>query len=56
MAEAVGLIERLGGRDYTRDQARQYRDKALVELEAAGVVDAEALESLRKIIVDVIKA
>ena len=56
VAEAVGLIERLGGRDYTRDQARQYRDKALVELEAAGVVDAEALESLRKIIVDVIKA
>jgi geranylgeranyl pyrophosphate synthase len=56
VAEAVGLIERLGGREYTRDQARQYRDKALAELEAAGVVDAEALESLRKIIVDVIKA
>jgi geranylgeranyl pyrophosphate synthase len=56
VAETVGLIERLGGRDYTRDQARQYRDKALSELEAAGVVDADALESLRKIIVEVIKA
>lgn len=56
VAEAVALIERLGGRDYTRDEARRYRDEALAELEAAGVVDAEALELLRKIIVDVIKA
>jgi geranylgeranyl diphosphate synthase type I len=56
VAEAVALIERLGGRDYTRDQARRQRDQALVELEAAGVVDAEALESLRGIIVGVIKA
>jgi geranylgeranyl diphosphate synthase type I len=56
VADAVTLIERLGGRDYTRDQARQYRDQALTELEAAGVVDADALESLRKIIVEVIKA
>jgi geranylgeranyl diphosphate synthase type I len=56
VAEAVALIERLGGRDYTRDQARAHRDRALAELEAAGVVDAEALESLRAIIVGVIKA
>jgi geranylgeranyl pyrophosphate synthase len=56
VAEAVALIEKLGGRDYTRDQAREHRDRALAELEAAGVVDAEALESLRAIIVGVIKA
>jgi geranylgeranyl diphosphate synthase type I len=56
VAEAVALIERLGGRDYTRDQARQHRDRALAELEAAGVVDDEALESLRDIIVGAIKA
>jgi hypothetical protein len=42
--------------DYTRDQAHQHRDRALAELEAAGVVDAEALESLRATIVGVIKA
>jgi hypothetical protein len=42
--------------DYTRNQAHQHRDRALAELEAAGVVDAEALESLRAIIVGVIKA
>jgi geranylgeranyl diphosphate synthase type I len=56
VAEAVALIERLGGRDYTRDQAGLHRDRALAELEAAGVVDAEALESLRGIIVGMIKA
>jgi geranylgeranyl diphosphate synthase type I len=56
VAEAVALIERLGGREYTRDQARQHRDRALAELDSAGVVDAEALESLRAIIVGVIKA
>ena len=56
VAEAVAMIERLGGRDYTRDQAHSYRDKALAELEAAGVVDAQALESLRAIIMSAIKA
>ena len=56
VAEAVALIEKLGGRDYTRDQARHQRDRALSELEAAGVIDAEALESLRGIIMGVIKA
>ena len=56
VAEAVALIEKLGGRDYTREQAREHRDRALAELEGAGVVDAEALESLREIIVGVIKA
>jgi geranylgeranyl diphosphate synthase type I len=56
VAEAVALIEKLGGRDFTRDQARSYRDRAVSELDAAGVVDADALESLRAIIVGVIKA
>jgi len=56
VANAVALIEQLGGREYTRDQARAYRDSALAELDAAGVVDAEALDSLREIIVGVIKA
>jgi geranylgeranyl diphosphate synthase type I len=56
VAAAVALIERLGGRDYTRDQARRYRDEALTELDAAGVVDADALDALRDIIVGAIKA
>jgi geranylgeranyl diphosphate synthase type I len=56
VAATVALIEKLGGRDYTRDQARLYRDKALAELDAAGVIDADALDALRDIIVGAIKA
>jgi geranylgeranyl diphosphate synthase type I len=56
VAEAVALIERLGGRDYTRDQARERRDRALAELEAAGVVKSDVLESIRGIVLGVIKA
>ncbi|HEU6440189.1 MAG TPA: polyprenyl synthetase family protein, partial [Terriglobales bacterium] len=56
VAEAVSLIEKLGGREYTRSRAASYRDQALVELAAAGVSDAEALDSLRALIVGVIKA
>ncbi len=56
VAEAVELIERLGGRDYTRAKAREHRDRALAEIEAAGVVSGEALDTLRRIVVDVIKA
>jgi geranylgeranyl diphosphate synthase type I len=54
--EAVALLESLGSRQFTRDQARHYRDRALAELAATGIVDAEALEALRSIIVGVIKA
>ena len=56
VAETVGLLEEIGGRDYTREQARLYRDRAIAEMEAAGVGDAAALEALRGIIVGVIKA
>ena len=56
VAQTVALIEGVGGREYTRDQARAYRDQALGELEAAGVADAAARESLRDIIFGVIKA
>jgi geranylgeranyl diphosphate synthase, type I len=56
VAKATAMIERLGGRDYTRTQAREHRDRALAELEAAGVVDAKALDALRGIIVGVIRA
>ena len=35
-----GILERTGAREYTRDQAHRYRDEALAELDAAGVVSA----------------
>jgi geranylgeranyl diphosphate synthase, type I len=54
--EIIAILDRSGAREYTRDQARRYRDQALSELEAAGVVHADAREHLREIIVSVISA
>src|SRR4029077_14534412 len=51
MAEAIGILERTGARDYTRDAAHRYRDAALAELDAAGTLDAAARAGLERIIV-----
>ena len=56
VAEVIAILERTGARDYTRDQARRYRDEALAELDAAGVVEPEARARLEEIIVSVISA
>ena len=52
----AAIIERCGAREYTRERARAERDEALAQLESAGVVDAEALERLRLIVVSAISA
>ncbi|HEV8699261.1 MAG TPA: polyprenyl synthetase family protein [Candidatus Limnocylindrales bacterium] len=54
--EIVEILERVGARDYTRDAARRYRDEALAELDAAGVVSPTARARLEEIIVGVISA
>jgi geranylgeranyl diphosphate synthase type I len=56
VAEIVAILERAGAREYTRDQARHYRDSALAELAAAGVIDGPARERLEGVIVSVISA
>ena len=56
VSEARQILERTGARDYTREQARRYRDEALAALDAAGVVGAEARRRLEEIIVSVISA
>ena len=56
IAEIIAILERTGARDYTRDQARRYRDEALAELDAAGVVEPAARARLEEIIVSVIAA
>jgi geranylgeranyl diphosphate synthase, type I len=56
LEEIVGILERVGARDYTRDAARRYRDEALAELDAAGVVSPAARARLEEIIVGVISA
>jgi len=54
--EIVQILERVGARDYTRDAARRYRDEALAELDAAGVVSPVARARLEEIMVGVISA
>ncbi len=56
VAEIVAILERTGAKDYTRTQARLHRDRALAELDAAGVVLPEARARLEEIIVRVIAA
>jgi geranylgeranyl diphosphate synthase type I len=56
VAEIIAILERSGAREYTRDQARRYRDEALAELDAAGVVEPAARQQLERIIVSVISA
>ena len=56
VTEVVDILERVGARDYTRNAARRYRDEALAELDAAGVVDSAARERLERLIVSVITA
>ena len=56
VAEIIAILERSGAREYTRDQARRYRDEALAQLDAAGVVKPEVRARLEEIIVGVISA
>jgi geranylgeranyl diphosphate synthase type I len=56
IAEARRIIEAAGGRDYTRERSRAYRDEALEQLDRAGIVDGAALERLRLLIVSAISA
>lgn len=56
VAEAVEILERVGAREYTRNAAQRYRDDALAELSAAGVMDGPARERLERLIASVITA
>ena len=56
IAEVVAILERSGAQDFTRAEAQRYRDECLAELDALTVVEAEAREKLKGIIVGVISA
>jgi geranylgeranyl diphosphate synthase type I len=56
IAEVVAILERSGAQDFTRSEAQRYRDECLAELDALTVVEAEARDKLRGIIVGVISA
>ena len=53
---ARAILERTGARDYTRQQARRYRDEALAALEGVEALGAEARAQLQEIIVSAISA
>ena len=54
--EIIEILDRSGAHDFTRNEARRYRDEALAELDSAGVVDPRARQKLEQIIVSVITA
>ncbi len=54
--EILAILDRTGAEAYTREQARRYRDEALAELDAAGVVGPAARARLEQIIVAAISA
>jgi geranylgeranyl diphosphate synthase type I len=56
IADARTIIEAVGGRGYTRQRSREYRDEALSQLDGAGVFDGEAMERLRLMVVSAISA
>jgi len=56
VAEAIAILERTGAREDTRRQARRWRDEALAQLDAAGVVEPGAREQLEQIMRSVISA
>jgi geranylgeranyl diphosphate synthase type I len=56
ISEARAVIERTGAGDYTRREARRYRDEALAELERMGMLRGDARDRLRVIILSAISA
>ncbi|HET7726834.1 MAG TPA: polyprenyl synthetase family protein [Candidatus Limnocylindrales bacterium] len=56
IAGVVAILERTGAREYTREQARRYRDEALAELDHVQVIADDARAQLEGIIRSVITA
>jgi geranylgeranyl diphosphate synthase type I len=56
VTEIVAILERAGAHEYTREQARLHRDRALAELDAAGTIEREPRARLEEIIRSVISA
>jgi geranylgeranyl diphosphate synthase type I len=56
IAEAMEILERCGAQDYTRAEAHRWRDEAIAQLDAAGVIRPEARARLEEIMRSVISA
>jgi geranylgeranyl diphosphate synthase type I len=55
-AEARHIMERAGSQAFTRGRAAAWRDEALTQLTASGIVDGEAMDRLTAIVRSVIAA
>ena len=56
VAEGRAILERSGAREYARAEARRFRDEALAALDATGVIEGDARERLRDLMVSAISA
>jgi geranylgeranyl diphosphate synthase type I len=56
VAETVDILERTGAQSFTRTEARRYRDRAIAEINALGVIDPAVRDQLTGIINGVISA
>lgn len=56
VAHGLAAIERVGAREYTREQAALWRDRAIAEIRAVGALNAGAIARLEEIIAKVISA
>jgi geranylgeranyl diphosphate synthase type I len=56
LTETRSILERVGAREYTREQARNYRDEALNEIAAVSLLEREAIDRLGHIVRSVIDA
>ena len=56
LSEALAILDRCGAQDYTRTEARRWRDEAIAQLDAAGVVQPDARARLEQIMRGVISA
>ena len=56
VTEGLAVLERVGARDYTREQAALWRDRAVAEIRAVSAINPHAVERLEEIIAKVISA
>ncbi len=56
IAEEMAILERAGAQEYTRREARRWRDEAIAQLDAAGVVQPAVRAHLEQIMRSVISA
>jgi geranylgeranyl diphosphate synthase type I len=56
LTEAMAIVDRTGAQEYTRGEARRWRDEAIAALDSAGVIQPEARSKLEQIMRTVISA